>query len=298
MKRSTGFAGVALPALFFLLPANSYCWGFQAHQMIAAAALEILPTEMKSAILPYRETIVAQSHAPDTWRQDPAERSRHYVDLEMGDTTGYPFSRFPRDYTSAVAQLGADSLRKMGTLPWHIAAYREKAVTSLLHPTDSTLVMLAALGHYVADAYMPLHLTVNYDGQLTGNRGVHLRFEWWALDRNARSIHLAPVFPSRIDDPLAAVWQIALNSYADIDTILRADAGVRHAFRPPIDTPEGRRQADPPYDQLLWDRIGWLAAYRMNLAAQGVAGFWYEAWLAAGKPRLDGLSALPAPPLE
>jgi hypothetical protein len=33
------------------------------------------------------------------------------------------------------------------------------------------------LSHYIGDLYMPLHLTKNYNGQLTGQKGAHERFE-------------------------------------------------------------------------------------------------------------------------
>ncbi|HOT36666.1 MAG TPA: hypothetical protein PLT86_08380 [Candidatus Latescibacteria bacterium] len=287
-----------LVVVLLLSPATGYSWGYKAHQMITAAAIDILPADMQVVLAPYRAALVAQSHAPDVWRHDPDERPRHYVDLELGDRSGYPFPNFPRDYATALRRLGPDSLKKMGALPWHVDAYFRRTVSSLADPNDSTLVFLSALGHYVADAYMPMHTTVNYDGQLSGNRGVHLRFEWWMIDQNATAIWMKPGLPARITDPLENTWQIVMASYTDVDTILRADTAVRQSFRPPIPGPRGERSADPPYDQELWNRIGWLAQFRMNLAASAVAGFWYEAWLRAGKPSLQGLSALPPPPMD
>ena len=35
----------------------------------------------------------------------------------------------------------------------------------------------AIIGHYVADAHVPLHAVLNYNGQLTGQTGIHNRWE-------------------------------------------------------------------------------------------------------------------------
>ena len=51
-------------------------------------------------------------------------------------------------------------------------------------PTDSTPVALddvlrtaADLGHYLADAHVPLHTTGNYNGQRTNQTGIHALWE-------------------------------------------------------------------------------------------------------------------------
>jgi hypothetical protein len=57
--------------------------------------------------------------------------------------------------------------------------------TSIRQPVFTTMVISALvvfgvaadIGHYVADMHQPLHLTRNYNGQLTGNYGIHARYE-------------------------------------------------------------------------------------------------------------------------
>ena len=44
------------------------------------------------------------------------------------------------------------------------------------------------LGHYVGDAHVPLHAVLNYDGQLTGQTGVHARWESDLVDRFLRQL--------------------------------------------------------------------------------------------------------------
>jgi len=285
-----------------LVVTSSVChaWGYAAHRLINGAAVTDLPPDMRGVVIQQQAALAEHGPDPDLWKADPAERSRHFIDLELGDRTGPPFSHLPRDYAGAVRALGADSVKKMGTLPWQIQAYFDKLVRSMRRPSDSTWVIMAALGHYVADAHMPMHATINYDGQLTGNRGIHFRFEWWMLDPHLGEIKtaLAPYVPFWAYDPLDVAWRILLASYADIDTLLAADTAARTTFRPPIDAPDGRRQPDPQYDERLWARLGGIAERRMDMSAQAVAGYWYAAWLKAGRPDLRRAPAPPPPPPE
>ncbi|MBL0103970.1 MAG: hypothetical protein IPP51_09590 [Bacteroidetes bacterium] len=38
---------------------------------------------------------------------------------------------------------------------------------------EGILYYSANIGHYVADAHVPLHCTENYNGQMTGQSGIH-----------------------------------------------------------------------------------------------------------------------------
>lgn len=282
--------------LLFVSASLTYGWGYEAHRMINRAALSILPPDMLAMTGPHVDALVEHAADPDLWKDDPDERPRHYIDLELGDAGGPPYGALTRDYAGAVAALGADSVKKMGVLPWRIESYFETLVNSMSSPSDSTLIVMAALGHYVADAHMPLHTTVNYDGQFTGNRGVHFRFEWWMIEQHREKIALDPHLPFWIYDPLDAAWRIILRSHADIDTLLSADTDVRRTFRQPMVNELGRGVADPEYDQRLWERLGGIAVDRMTRSAEAVAGYWYAAWLRAGRPDLKSLPTPPPPP--
>ncbi|MGC6428813.1 MAG: hypothetical protein ACON4Y_05945 [Flavobacteriales bacterium] len=43
--------------------------------------------------------------------------------------------------------------------------------------SEQILFICSDLGHYIADANVPLHTTINYDGQLTGQKGIHAFWE-------------------------------------------------------------------------------------------------------------------------
>jgi hypothetical protein len=281
-----------------LVAAEAHAWGWEAHRWTTQAAIGILPDAMRSMIAPRGEAIVEHAPDPDHWKDDPLEHNRHWIDLELGDATGLPFEGLPRYKAEALRKFGADSLGKIGVLPWRIEEYFDKLVTSMAAPSGSTWVHFAALGHYVADATQPMHATLNYDGQLTGNRGIHFRFEWWMLEQHRDQFRLNPRQPILVLKPLPTAWAMVLDAYAGIDTLLAADTALRREFREPAVNERGRGVADPEYDAKLWDRLGPIATDRLDFAAQAIAGYWYLAWQKAGKPDLSGLPGPPDPPEE
>jgi len=65
-----------------------------------------------------------------------------------------------------------------GILPWAILKTAD-SLPSCFENNDMHKAMLLAadLGHYIGDSHMPLHITRNYNGQYTGQYGVHSRYE-------------------------------------------------------------------------------------------------------------------------
>ena len=90
----------------------------------------------------------------------------------------YPYPDLPHKWKEAVEKFGEDSLQAYGMVPWHIQmmlggltkAFKEKNFSSILKKS-------AEIGHYIADAHLPLHTSENYDGQLTRQNGIHAFWE-------------------------------------------------------------------------------------------------------------------------
>jgi len=85
-----------------------------------------------------------------------------------------------------------------GLLPWTVNREFDRLVKAF-RERDWTEARLAAahLSHFVADATMPLHATHNYDGQFTGNHGVHRRIE---VEMVARYHNVSVIAPSGITE--------------------------------------------------------------------------------------------------
>ena len=87
-------------------------------------------------------------------------------------------------------------MTKNGLLPWRaqeihvklVEAFTQKATYS----RDNIKYFSAFLGHYLSDAQVPFHAALNHDGQLTGQWGIHSRFETETFERFRDSLDVKP----------------------------------------------------------------------------------------------------------
>lgn len=138
----------------------------------------------------------------------------------------------------------------------------------------------AHLGHYVADGHQPLHTTTNYDGQLTGNQGIHKRFEHEMIRRHLGQYQDLAAFTQsaqRTADPVGFTFDFLIDSYVWVDNMLRADTLARHGVH-------GYHDA---YYAALYVFAGKLAKLSMAQAATDLGSLWYSAWIEAGQPKVQ-----------
>ncbi|WP_370627250.1 zinc dependent phospholipase C family protein [Pontibacter sp. HSC-14F20] len=163
--------------LSFLLPLTGYSWGFFAHQRINRLAVYILPPEMVGFYKKHIRYITENAVNPDRCRYAVAgEAPRHYIDLNVyGDSALY---KMPRFWQQAMERYGKDTLMAHGIMPWHINRMKFQLTQAFKDRNlDQILRLSADIGHYIADASVPLHTTRNYNGQLTDQRGIHAFWE-------------------------------------------------------------------------------------------------------------------------
>lgn len=116
--------------------------------------------------------MVKRSTDADTRRKDDTtEESKHFINL---DDPIFKSKVIPNNWELALIKYSAESLKACGTLPSEIAKTKIK-LTKAFQNKDKELIILYSsdLGHYIADACVPLHTTINYDGQLTNQTGLH-----------------------------------------------------------------------------------------------------------------------------
>ena len=206
---------------------------------------------------------------------DPAESPRHYLDIDMYGP--YPFEVLPHSYDDAVAKFDVETVTKRGLATWRIDEYTRLLSDAMKSGEAEKIVQIAgALAHYVEDIHMPLHVVENYNGQLTNQYGVHQRFEIDMVDTFAEQIHLEPKVATALENPLEYAFDIVLDSYVYADNLLHADRKAK--------SDEDTYGAS--YLEKLFRFSGWIAEQRMSDAATATAGYWYTAWVRAGKPAL------------
>jgi hypothetical protein len=127
----------------------------------------------------------------------------------------------------------------------------------------------------------------NYDGQLTGQAGLHARWESNLFLRFQRQLEPAvtPAEAKPVGDPVATTFSVLQDSKAWAAEVLEADRGAAGP-RDLVETPGDDRYDDGYYSR-LYAKEGDRFAARLAAAAQMVGSFWLSAWQKAGRPKLD-----------
>jgi hypothetical protein len=282
-----GITGLALPSI-------AGAWGERIHDIVNRRAVDCLPDPARTAWASLASSLGAHAGDADHRKgRSSEEPPRHYIDIDLYDTP--PFDRVPRDREKLAGRLGDSSGRHWGVAPWAIEECYRMVVRSLeLGDWGSAVAWAADLGHYVADTHQPLHCTLNYDGQRTGNRGVHLRFEVHLMNRHFDPASLRPCpTPQRPEEgPLEACFDWIAAAYEGIEEILAADTAASTA-----DPDHGDR-----YYGLLWQGTRGVAEAQVERAISDLAALYLAAWEEAGRPpgpdRVPPFRALPRDLLE
>ena len=300
MVRRIVLVSLALITLAFLFlphavePARA--WGFYGHKRINRMACFTLPPE----IFPFykRHIDFISDHAVDPDRRRyavPEEAPRHYIDIDHYAHGGVdPFTIVPRHWTDAAAKYTEDTLRAYGIVPWHIQIVYARLIEAFQRgDVDRILRYSADLGHYVADAHVPLHTTENYNGQLTNQHGIHAFWESRIPELSADSYDHLVGRAVYIDKPLDAAWEAVYASHLCVDSVLGIEKRLSETY--PEDQKfvfedrgrSGMRQYSREYTKAYEDAMLGMVERRMNASIVTLGSFWYSAWINAGQPDLD-----------
>ena len=278
MKDFRGLRGLFV-GLLIVLAAPSFGWGAVGHRYASGLAVEDLPAELKPLYAANKEWIVAHSSDPDHWRSaDRSEAPHHFIDMNkwgMADA-----KHFPHDYWVACGLYGKDAVDKNGVVPWRIGQYYAKLIVAFKERDAHAIVDISAwLGHYVADVHVPFHAAVNYDGQLTGQRGVHARFESVLVEKQIAEKDLKKSNVTQIKDPIAAAFGWADLSLKRSFDVLAADKAAA--------AKDG--EYGDAYYKTFGEKARPIAIAALNESGRDLASLWVAAWQAAGKPALPAV---------
>lgn len=277
-------------SLFFfsiLFTTTGLAWGPTGHQWVTHRAIDSLVGRFGVLQGRHRVALVGRTMAADYRKdKDPEEAPHHFVDMER---YGRDLFTDPEiDLDRLVLQFGRQVIRENGTGPWSASKAFDRLVEAFLQGDFGSILLYSSdLSHYLADLHQPLHTTENFNGQLTGQLGIHARFETELLNRYVSQIPLNRVDLADLGPVLPALFDLVLESHQEVDTILRADHRIvseldldRNAFRR-----RGERRNYPdPYFERMFEEVGELLEERLNQAAHRVASFWWMAWKRAGEP--------------
>jgi hypothetical protein len=267
-----------------LVPSPAFAWGSAAHKYITRRAIERLPPEIKPFFVGNRDEFVMRSVDPDLWRNAGWEDNpNHFLDLDAPDYGKYPFSALPRDHGAALEKFGAATLKRYGLLPWRAAEEAGnlrrafEGFTRNRPSAPSDVVLFAAVtAHYLQDAHQPFHATENYDGQLTGNHGIHGRFERDLFERFEDRLTVNAGAATPIVNARDAAFDALLAGYQLVVPILKAD---REAVA-------GKDSYDADYFERFFAKVRPILEARLADSVTVTAGLIAGAWQQAGRPVL------------
>lgn len=237
------------------------------------------------AVDPDKRRYVATSEAP-----------RHYIDIDHYGK--YPFNELPHDYKAAVAKFGEDTIMVYGIVPWHIQVMLSRLTKAFKEKNFSAIMKNSAeIGHYIADAHVPLHACSNHNGQLTDQAGIHAFWESRIPELLAdKQFDFFIGKAEYIKDPAKFIWDRVLESGREADSVLTIEKELSKEFSGDKKYSFEERnnllvkQYSSAYTIAYNKKLNNMVERRMRQAIFAVASFWYTAWINAGQPDLSSLA--------
>ena len=295
--RKAAFPGVLL-FVWTLLSS----WGFLVHRTVNQLAVYELPKDLRVFFYANMDYIVRHSVRPDLRRnEDSTEDKKHFIDFEaFGDSAAW---KMPFAWRDALKLYTRDTLLEYGYVPYHIIAVKERLTNAFRnHIKDSILFYAADLAHYIGDAHVPLHTTLNYDGQLTNQKGLHSLWESFVpeieLDQfDLRSRHTAKY----LKYPERSVWNALRQAYDLTGDVFLQEREVSKQFsdstkyRIQIRRGKEVKSYSTEFARAYSNRLGKTINGQLLRSADLIADFWYTSWVDAGKPDIGKLLTSPVP---
>ncbi|MEY4604329.1 MAG: hypothetical protein RIT43_1621 [Bacteroidota bacterium] len=277
-------------------------WGFYGHKRINRIAVFTLPPEMFGFYKDHIEYLTEHAVDPDKRRYAvEGEAQCHYIDLDHYYTKGEdPFQIIPKRWDDAVKKFSEDTLQAYGIVPWHINLMKYKLQKAFeTKNVDLILKYSADIGHYIGDAHVPLHTTENYNGQLTGQKGIHGLWESRLVEINAESYDYFVGKSTYVNSVLDIAWEAVRGSHVALDSVLGMERELTKEF--PSDLKYSFEQRgnltvsvySQEFCKAYHARMNGMVERRMRAAILAVGSIWYTAWVDAGQPDLRALQDVP-----
>lgn len=271
-----------------------FLWGFFAHKKINQLAVFTLPPAMSVFYKTNIEYLTEAAVNPDRRRYAVADEApRHYIDLdEYGDSALY---KLPRYWSEAVKKFGQDSLYAHGIVPWHIyRVYNQLKDAFFIKDPDNILRISAELGHYIADAHVPLHTTKNYDGQLTDQIGIHGFWESRLPELYFDEYDFFVGKAVHIPNVQLAAWHIVINANKAVDSVLRFEnllfeESGNGKFNFESKGKQTVKVVSEEYARRYHQMLAGMVERQFRASVKMTGDIWFTAWVDAGQPDLKAL---------
>jgi len=250
-------------------------WGNVGHRIINTKTI-LSVTPAMSFWGSWSDSLAAHGSDADSRKSiDPTEGPKHYIDIDNYPefiANGY----ISQNFDSLVLLHGNTFVMGQGILPWAIMkTFDSLQIAFQNNQFNKAMLFAADLGHYIGDMHMPLHITRNYDGQFTGQSGIHSRFESTMINNYSTQIIYSGDSLVYINDVSDFVFNTLYNNYSYVDSVLNCD-NLAKAFA-------GNTNSSAYYSK-MWELSKGFTTQLFQNASYKLTCLIYTAWLNAGSP--------------
>jgi hypothetical protein len=269
-------------AILLLCAQLAFPWGPRAHSVVNRAALQTLPRDGPVFLQAHEDWVAHWGVVPDSWRGigDPSSKiledpnhgwfQEQFAFLKPIPRSRYEFVLALYEEHKKLASKDPErakltNVRWTGTLPYaamesfehvRVAMRRYRMLQKQDPPNAAQLKMtelemasyLGRLGHYIADAAMPLHVSIHHDGwvgenpnEYTRDPRVHGRFESQfveLIDLKETDFRENIAAAKQRDDPWAAIMDHIAMSFSHVEDVYKLDKAGAYADK---NHPEARK---------------------------------------------------------
>jgi hypothetical protein len=268
-------------------------WGFFAHQRINRLAVFTLPPEISPFYKKHIEYLMEYSVAPDQRRYAVKDEApRHFIDLDVyGDSAAW---KMPHNWQEALQKYTEDTLLRHGIVPWHIGRMKA-ALTEAFRDNNARRILRisAEIGHYIADANVPLHTTRNYNGQFSGQDGIHGFWESRVPELLLYDFDFFVGKAEYLPAPAKRTWAAIAQAHVCVDSVLTFEKQLTKTLgenrKYVVEERNGQniktysQEFTRQYNRLLDRQV----ERQMRSSIKMIGDFWYTAWIDAGQPDLS-----------
>lgn len=276
-----------LRIFLFLIVAMCSSWGFKAHRKINQLAIQFIPNKELYTFLK-KESAFISEHAVDADIRkfsNHAEITSHFIDLDLY------LKKFSKDSLKQLKRFQLEyldsSLMKKGVLPWTIKRNYYGLIKAFKNRNKSQILRkLTDLGHYVGDAHVPLHTNSNYNGQHSGQLGIHSLWE-----TQVPNLFLDTLIPSMesikyCPEIMPMIWDVLFESYDESIHVLNKEKQLRDSLNGVLSNKTGPIKFTKEYKEEFMSIVNLDISERFVSSAKCSAIIWYSAWIEAGQPKL------------
>lgn len=255
----------------------------------------LLPEPMQEFFIKHLVAIEEGGVRADKRRYlDSNEACKHYIDIDLYGTS--PFDSVPKNWFLAKEKYTEDTLKNRGILPWVIHWQYKKLVWAMDSGTVQDVIYIASdLGHYIADACVPLHTTYNYNGQYSHQHGIHAL--WESRIPESFSVNYdyflgKAVYLDRTKD---YAWLLVQESHQLVDSVLLLEAALTRdysedkKYRIEYNNGKSKTNYSIEFIREYNAALNGMVERQMQRAILALSSFWYSAWIDAGQPDLLAL---------